>query len=83
MTTIDRFNCTLLGPGRLAALERWLHYTVTTIDRFDIPSYLDQTAQNRSSRTVQSFPPLKARHISLGWYLFKTSSIVAAVVRSW
>ena len=23
-----------MGPGRLAALERWLPYTVTIIDRF-------------------------------------------------
>ena len=27
-----------LGQGRLAALDRWLHYTVTTIDRFHCTS---------------------------------------------
>ena len=24
----------VFGPGRLAVVERWLPYTVTTIDRF-------------------------------------------------
>ena len=27
-----------LDQGRLAALDRWLHYTVTTIDRFHCTS---------------------------------------------
>ena len=27
-----------LNQGRLAALDRWLHYTVTTIDRFHCTS---------------------------------------------
>ena len=50
----------LLDQGRLAALDRWLSYTVTTIDRFYCILYcidwLEIAYQSAGSRSLSETP---------------------------
>ena len=49
-----------LGPGRLAALERWLPYTVTILDRFHciVTSCMSILCISCVDRSLRSTPSL-------------------------